>query len=64
VVVKNAWWRQVSNMVPWPGVALTSGIRRTTSRPVTWCFLALEVNAVNSTSATSAREIQVWVGPS
>ena len=63
VVVKKAWKRQVSNKVacPAPAFGFRSGIRRTTSRPGTWSAFFFEVNAVKSSSATSAREIQVSV---
>ena len=59
VVVKNAWNRHTSNRVSWPAAssALRSGIRRTTSRPGTCSAFFCAANAVNSISATSAREI-------
>lgn len=64
-MVKNAWNRCVSNRVGCSRSFLfSSGIRRTTRRPATRSFFALEVNAVNGTSATSAREIQALVASS
>ncbi len=44
--------------------ALKSGIRRTTSRPGTWSAFFCAANAVNGTSATSAREIHCCVSSS
>jgi hypothetical protein len=62
-VVKNAWCRWVSNNVGCPSLALrfSSGMRRTTNRPVICSVFLREVNAVNTVSATSAFETQVLV---
>lgn len=60
-VVKNAWKRCVSNNVGWPSAAFgfSSGIRRTTRRPVIRSAFLRELNAVNPVSATSAADTQV-----
>ena len=50
VVVKKAWCRHSSNRPSWPArfffSALASGMRRTTSRPVTCSLFFFDVNAV------------------
>ena len=60
MVVKNAWKRHTSNRVSCPAAlfrsAFASGIRRTTSRPVTRLAFFLLENAVYEVSATSARD--------
>ena len=55
-MVKKAWNRHTSNSPSWP-VGLSSGIRRTTSRPGTCWAAGCDANATNGISATSAREI-------
>src|SRR5829696_8103469 len=65
-VVKKAWKRQVSNSVSWPSLVLgfSSGMRRTTRRPVIWSAFFFEVKAVNGISAIWALETQVPVASS
>ena len=59
LMVKNAWKRNRSNRVPWPvaTVLFSSGMRRTTSRPMICSFVFFDPNAVKAISATSASEI-------
>jgi hypothetical protein len=63
LVVKKAWKRQVSNSVCWPSLVLglSSGMRRTMSRPETWSAFFFETKAVKGISATWALEIQLPV---